>query len=183
MLRRNAHIRAREAAVSADDFPSSSVDDTESNRKWCCCGGRDDGRLMLNCDRQREGCCVWYHYDCLGFSLTESQRLGSSEANFVCPNCSNLDTATPPSNFDAVSVRQNPEFSDSYPVSKFKPCTDFLWNDVTGERACEFFTSTYEEVIHWKPNIFLIPFGKAGKLFVQELARLYQAFAEDSALG
>ena len=56
-------------------------------------------------------------------------------------------------------------------------------NDVTGERACEFFTSTYEEVIHWKPNIFLIPFGKAGKLFVQELAMLYQAFAEDSALG
>ena len=38
MPRRSARIRAREAAVSADDFPLSSVDDTESNRKWCCCG-------------------------------------------------------------------------------------------------------------------------------------------------
>ena len=33
MPRRSARICAREAAVSADDFPLSSVDDTESNRK------------------------------------------------------------------------------------------------------------------------------------------------------
>ena len=42
--------------------------------------------------------------------------------------------------------------------------------------------SVYEEVIHWKLNTFLIPFGKSGNSFVQELARLYWAFAEDSAL-
>jgi len=29
----------------------------------------------------------------------------------------------------------------------------------------------------------LIPFGKAGKLFVKELARLYQAFADNTALS
>ena len=36
--------------------------------------------------------------------------------------------------------------------------------------------SAYEEIIHWKPNIFLIPYWKAGRSFVQELARLHQAF-------
>ena len=43
------------------------------------CGGCDDGRLMICCDRQREGCRVWYHHDCLGLSLNEGQQLGASE--------------------------------------------------------------------------------------------------------
>ena len=30
--------------------------------------------------------------------------------------------------------------------------------------------------------MFLIPFGKVGKSFVRELAKLYQAFADQSAL-
>ena len=30
---------------------------------------------------------------------------------------------------------------------------------------------------------FLIPYGKVGKHFIKELARLYQAFAEDTALS
>ena len=58
-----------------------------------------------------------------------------------------------------------------------------MWNDISGDEVCGFLLSAYEEVIHWKPNIFLLPFGKAGKRFVCELARLYQAFANDSALG
>ena len=42
--------------------------------------------------------------------------------------------------------------------------------------------SAYEEVVHWRPNVFIIPFGKAGKSFVRELAKLYKAFADQSAL-
>ena len=40
----------------------------------------------------------------------------------------------------------------------------------------------YDEVVHFKMNLFRVPFGKAGKQFVSELARLYRAFAEGSAL-
>ena len=54
---------------------------------------------------------------------------------------------------------------------------------MSGEQVCEFLMLTYEEVIRWKPNIFLLPFGKAGKLFIKELARVYQVFADDSALS
>jgi len=42
--------------------------------------------------------------------------------------------------------------------------------------------SAYEEVVYWRPNVFMIPFGKAGKSFVWELAKLYQVFADQSAL-
>jgi hypothetical protein len=37
-------------------------------------------------------------------------------------------------------------------------------------------------VIHWKPNLFLVPFGSAGTSFVKEIARLFQAFADGSSL-
>ena len=42
--------------------------------------------------------------------------------------------------------------------------------------------SCYIEVVHWKPNIFLVPFGSAGTSFVIEVARLFQLFADSSLL-
>jgi len=181
MLRRSARIRAREAAVSADDFPSQNCDDVESDELWCCCRRGEDGRLMLCCDRQCEGCYIWFHYDCLGLSLAEAQDLGASNVPFICPQCSDIETATISDATSVLVTEQNSTVCDY--LTTFKPCTDFLWNDSTGEEVCRFLISAYEEVVHWKPNIFLLPFGKAGKSFVRELARLYQAFADNSALS
>lgn len=43
--------------------------------------------------------------------------------------------------------------------------------------------ATYDEVIHWKQNLFLVPSGSAGISFVKELARLFQSFADASSLA
>ena len=59
---------------------------------------------------------------------------------------------------------------------------DFLWGEKTGEVFSQLVFSAYEEVVHWRHNIFLIPSGRAGKTFVRELARLYQAYADASTL-
>lgn len=40
----------------------------------------------------------------------------------------------------------------------------------------------YAEVVHWRRNTFLVPFGNAGKGFVSELSRLFRAYADGSAL-
>ena len=40
----------------------------------------------------------------------------------------------------------------------------------------------YDEVVHWKTNLFLVPFGSVGKSFITEVARLYRAVATSSAL-
>ena len=48
--------------------------------------------------------------------------------------------------------------------------------------AQNFFFNTAYEVIHWQRIIFQIPSGASGKLFVSELARLYQAHADSSSL-
>ena len=171
-LCRSARIRAPEAAAIAGDCPSrSAVDDPDG--LWCCCGGVDDGRLMLCCDKQCEGCCVWYHFDCLGLSYPDAVRIGASQDDFFCPHCSG---------YNMTNGEQCASETTSGPAPVYAPYTDFQWGDVHGELVCNFMLSAYEKVVHWKPNVFLIPFGKAGKRFVKELARLYQCFAENSAL-
>ena len=40
----------------------------------------------------------------------------------------------------------------------------------------------YEEVINWRRNVFLIPSGTTGKVFVSEIARLFQAYADSSSI-
>ena len=47
-----------------------------------------------------------------------------------------------------------------------------------------FTNSAYDEVVHWKLNLFEVPFGKVGKSksFVSELAKLFKALASRSAM-
>lgn len=40
----------------------------------------------------------------------------------------------------------------------------------------------YQEAVHWKKNLFLGPPREGRKTFVSELARLYRAYAEGTAL-
>ena len=59
---------------------------------------------------------------------------------------------------------------------------NFRWGEHTGQAIFDVVNSCYEEVVHWKPNLFLVPFGSAGTSFVKEVARLLQAFGDGSSL-
>ena len=59
----------------------------------------------------------------------------------------------------------------------------FEWGTLTGDEAAASINSAYAEVVHWRRNIFKIPWGAAGKEFVRETSRLLLAFAEKSALA
>ena len=59
---------------------------------------------------------------------------------------------------------------------------NFSWGEHSGQVIYDVINSSYEEVIHWKPNLFLVPFGSAGTSVVKEIARLFQAFADGSSL-
>ena len=59
---------------------------------------------------------------------------------------------------------------------------NFTWNSGSGEIFCRKINTAYEEVVHWRRNLFQVPSGSAGKSFVSELARLYQAYADSSSL-
>ena len=43
-------------------------------------------------------------------------------------------------------------------------------------------SAAYDEVVHWRHNLFLTPSGKTGKQFTFELAKLFRAYGEGSAL-
>lgn len=58
----------------------------------------------------------------------------------------------------------------------------FHWGEVEGEEFVQVIEGCYEEVVHWKRNLFKVPSGRAGKSFVRELTRMFQAYADASAL-
>ena len=59
---------------------------------------------------------------------------------------------------------------------------DFLWGEVDGKQFACALNRVYEEVVQWRRNLFKVPSGKAGKAFVRELSRMFNAYAEGSAL-
>ena len=58
----------------------------------------------------------------------------------------------------------------------------FMWGKLTGSDFANSLHAIYVEVVHWRRNCFSVPFGKAGKDFVEELSMLYSAYGSASAL-
>ena len=58
----------------------------------------------------------------------------------------------------------------------------FVWGTCDAETFTHSLSAAYAETVHWKRNLFLVPLGNSGKKFVQELSRLFRAYAEQSAL-
>ena len=59
---------------------------------------------------------------------------------------------------------------------------NFIWGSTDSTSIINSLNVVYESVVHWKPNLFRIPYGNVGKLFVSELSRLYNGFATSSSL-
>ena len=58
----------------------------------------------------------------------------------------------------------------------------FTWGVMEGWEFSQAVRSAYAEAVHWRRNVFQVPSGGVGKDFVLELTRLYNAYAEGSAL-
>ena len=59
---------------------------------------------------------------------------------------------------------------------------NFVWDDLSGRDFCDKVNKAHDEAVLWRRNLFLVPFGKVGKSFIQEMANLFQAFSENSSL-
>jgi len=133
-LRWSARIRARGTAVMANDHSSADVAAAlinEPDKSWCLCGGTKDGPLMLYCDQQSVGCCVWYHFHCLGLSQSDVEELGATDETFVCPNCACRDS-TPTHHVLSNASIQYSTVNASSSTTAFKSCTDFFVGRDTG---------------------------------------------------
>ena len=52
----------------------------------------------------------------------------------------------------------------------------FVWGDVDGNSFSSHLDQVYNEIVHWRRNIFLLPTGRSGKIFVSELSHLFNAY-------
>ena len=80
----------------------------------------------------------------------------------------------------SLEQTRNTEWSLPDPVPITTP--NFSWGPVETQSFSALIEQAYDEVVHWRMNLFLVPFGKAGKQFVFQLTKLYRAFPEGSAL-
>ena len=60
-------------------------------------------------------------------------------------------------------------------------CDHTKWQDLTGQEFFEAIDEAYSQTVHWIPNLFMLPSGNCGKQFIGELAKLFDAFAQESA--
>ena len=58
----------------------------------------------------------------------------------------------------------------------------FVWGELDGAVFVQQVSSAYDVVEHCHRNLFLVPFGKVGKVFVKELAKMFTAYGEDGAM-
>ena len=63
-----------------------------------------------------------------------------------------------------------------------EPCVNCVWGNFDGKTFSLLIRDAYEEVVHWRQNVSLVPPDKSGNNFVLELAKVYQAFGNDSSI-
>ena len=106
-----------------------------------------------------------------------------SVAGAVSPSSSALSASNsvslPPSSSLSVSCPSVINLPSYQPVST----ANFAWNsDVPARECIDAINYCYEKAVHWIPNLFSLPSGKQGRLFVKELSRLFYLYTESSAM-
>ena len=69
-------------------------------------------------------------------------------------------------------------------LAEYTPAAEpnFQWGSLKGEEFRSIIRLAYDEVVHWRRNIFLLPSGKFGKEFIRVLTSLFTAYSQGSAL-
>ena len=150
----------RKQPVAVQDY-----DDDDPNRCWCFCRKPSGDRFLIQCDRRSEHCYQWYHGDCVGISTDKGMQMDKDDIPYVCPFC---DSAS-------LNLHNLPSFVAT-------SLSDFTWRNSSGANLAILFDDLYSKIVHWRPNLFMVPTGSTGKAFVSELALLIQSFADGAAI-
>ena len=85
------------------------------------------------------------------------------------------------SSIESVTPQRSDNYKDPWPLPTCSQ-PNFQRGSKDGKAICDMIGEAYNDIIHWKRNIFLVPSGATGKLFIQEITRLLQAFADGSTM-
>ena len=59
---------------------------------------------------------------------------------------------------------------------------NFQWGAKNGKETASKIAEIYERVVYWRPNLFELPSGRLGKMFVDETARLFESITQGNPL-
>lgn len=106
-------------------------------------------------------------------SQVSLEDTGSSATNDQCALLS-----------DSITTPLGNHISPLHFIPPFEPVntSNFSWGMCDGTTFTNLLSSAYDEIVQWRRNLFTLPFGNCGRAFVAEMARLFRAFAERSAL-
>ena len=139
------------------------------NKRGRCstCACVKNGKKCSNCQPSKKGTCLNSQQDSRSYP----------EDDYVEPEMIPVSEQTPQTNEEEADILPS--------LRPFKKMTDdtYMWNGlVDGDTFQSSVNSAYSEVVKWKRNIFLVPFGKTGERFVDELSMLFRAYGESTAL-
>ena len=159
------------------------VNDRAPAELWCIFQQTEGGRFVICYDVQGEGCRVWYHVEspvwyhvyCVGLSKSQGKCMKRKGEAFICPSCMSADVLSTSGAAASPFAAQLPPFRSMSEPS-------FMWGNMEGTDFVQQISLAYDTVVHWRRNLLLVPFGKVGRAFVQELARLFTAYGEGGAM-
>ena len=112
-----------------------------------------DGIKCIECDK----CKIWFHAACEGLTESDLNDI-PDETPWHCHNCAGI-----------------PDFSPASPLTS-------TWGDLSGQLILNELSSAYSDIVGWRPNLFKLPKGNAGRAFVSEVNRLLNAWTVRSDL-
>ena len=151
----------------------------------CCKCNRTGTCKNCSCAKKNSRCT-----NCLPCRLNKCANISSSSTDDID---NTPETQGDPESVSEISDGGNDPTNQQSPTNAHhddqcklpdpSPIADpsFSWGNFDSETIIAHMKEAYDEVVHWKMNLFLIPFGSVGKSFITELARLYRAVATSSA--
>ena len=73
-------------------------------------------------------------------------------------------------NMNEIPIERNNNIKVTLPSYQPDPLPTTKWHDHTAEQFVNLINSTCDDIIHWRKNLFKLPNGKTGRLFVNELS-------------
>ena len=127
-----------------------------------------------------------HHFDPEICSYTHPISYVVSEVSVVSNDLSSQSKSSLCHSSELLSC-SNASLHDSFSVSplpEFEPLAEpsFTWGVLDGYAFSDVIKSCYDEIVHWRRNLFKVLSGKIGNSFVRELVRLFRSFADSSAL-
>ena len=100
---------------------------------------------------------------------------GTCGIDFICPVCLN-DICDSAEGATSSPLTVLPSYTEL-------PAASFCWNDtIEGTVFCQNVSTADDEIVYWRRNIFLVPYGHVGRDYVHKLARLFLSYGEAGAL-